>query len=167
MPRQQYREAKLKELILYVSAKSETDPKYGYTKLNKLLFYIDFSAFREFGEAVTGARYHAIEHGPAPMAMKHIERDMTEARDLVIRPGFRGGLSQQKPIALRGADLGAFSGREIALVDDVIGRFWNLDATEIQHLSHEEIGWRLAYPRREEIPYSVALIESIEITAPR
>jgi hypothetical protein len=35
---------KMKELILYLASKSEDDPRFSSTKLNKLLFYCDFEA---------------------------------------------------------------------------------------------------------------------------
>ena len=36
------------------------------TKLNKLLFYADFAAFRDSGRSISGAVYRAIQHGPVP-----------------------------------------------------------------------------------------------------
>src|SRR2546429_6004 len=100
MTEQRFDRKKFKELVLYISERSETDPKYGYTKLNKLLFYADFISYRELGHSITGARYQALEWGPAATAMKPIEDEMLEQGELVIRWGIRGGYEQKKPIAL-------------------------------------------------------------------
>lgn len=40
---------KMKELILYLASRSEEDPRFSATKLNKLLFYCDFTAYRRLG----------------------------------------------------------------------------------------------------------------------
>ena len=45
---------KMKELILYLAARSEDDPRFSSTKLNKLLFYCDFTAYRQLGRSITG-----------------------------------------------------------------------------------------------------------------
>jgi len=44
---------KFRELILYIARKSEDDPKFGAVKLNKILFFSDFAAFRAFGKIVS------------------------------------------------------------------------------------------------------------------
>jgi len=46
-------DTKLKELILLLARESEGDPHFGATKLNKELFYTDFLAYLNFGQAVT------------------------------------------------------------------------------------------------------------------
>ena len=155
-----FKRDKFIELVLYVSERSETDSKFGETKLNKLLFYADFLAYRDFGRAITGARYQKLPFGPAAVAMKPIQEELVADGDLVIRPGLRGGYEQKKPIALRDPDLSTFSGIEIALVDELIKSFWDLDATQISHLSHNEIGWRLGQ-LGEDIPYETIFVESI------
>jgi hypothetical protein len=36
------------------------------TKMNKLLFYIDFLSYRQRGIAITGLCFRAIDFGPVP-----------------------------------------------------------------------------------------------------
>jgi len=50
-----YDDSKFKELLLYVAEQSVGDPHFGKTKLNKILYYIDFQAHGVLGEPVTGA----------------------------------------------------------------------------------------------------------------
>ena len=164
MAEQKFKRDKFKELVLYLSERSETDPNYGETKLNKLLWYIDFLSYRELGRPVTGARYQKLRWGPAATAMLPIQLEMEADGDLVVRPGLYGSYMQKKPIALRSPDLRAFSGQEVALIDRLIEELWPLGAGDVSDLSHNALGWQLAQDR-EEIPYGTVFVESIEPAA--
>ncbi len=163
--RQTFQRDKFKELVLYLSERSETDPNFGETKLNKLLYYIDFLAYRELGQPVTGARYQKLKWGPAATALLPIQQEMEAKGELVIRAGFRGAYTQKKPIALRQPNLADFSGPEVALIDQLIGAMWHLGAVDVSDLSHDSLGWQLA-GEREEIPYETVFVESIELAQP-
>src|SRR5690348_3295402 len=67
---------KFKELILHVTSQCVKDRYWNATKLNKVLFYADFLAFRDHGEPITGAEYFALENGPAPKALLPIREEM-------------------------------------------------------------------------------------------
>src|SRR3990170_6654722 len=82
--KQTFQRDKFKELVLYLSERSETDPNFGETKLNKLLYYIDFLAYRELGQPVTGARYQKLKWGPAATALLPIQQEMEAKGELVI-----------------------------------------------------------------------------------
>lgn len=155
---------KFKELVLYLSERSESDPNYGETKLNKLLYYADFIAYRELGVPVTGAKYQKLRWGPAATALLPIQQELEAEGALAVRPGQRGAYIQKKPIALRPPDLREFSGAEIALIDRVLEGMWDLGAGVVSDLSHTSIGWQLAQDR-EEIPYETVFVESIELVA--
>ena len=57
---------KIKEAILYVSKLSKGDPRFGAIKLNKILYYADFRAYRELGNSISNATYQHLNEGPAP-----------------------------------------------------------------------------------------------------
>ena len=61
---------KFKELILYVCEKSATDPNFGATKLNKILFLSDFWAYAYCGRPITGVEYMKLRFGPAPEGVR-------------------------------------------------------------------------------------------------
>lgn len=161
MAAQRFKRDKFKELVLYLSERSEADPNFGETKLNKLLFYIDQVAYRELGMPVTGAKYQKLRWGPAAIALLPIQQEMESDGDLKIRPGLRGAFMQKKPIALRQPNLHAFTGAEIALIDQLVAALWDLGAVDVSDLSHNHLGWQLAQ-EREEIPYETVFVESIE-----
>lgn len=56
----------LKELIVYIANKLALHPKFGATKLNKILFYSDFIAYAKLGKSITGEKYQKLPLGPAP-----------------------------------------------------------------------------------------------------
>lgn len=70
---------KFRELILYVARETEDDPKCGATKLNKILFYADFLAYRELGSSLSGQTYQRLEHGPAPRGIVPAVEAMQES----------------------------------------------------------------------------------------
>ena len=56
---------KFRELIIYISKRSKSDPWFGAIKLNKILYHSDFRAFERFGVPLTGVRYWRLQQGPA------------------------------------------------------------------------------------------------------
>lgn len=157
----EYQRDKFIELLLYIAERSETDPRFGETKLNKLLFYSDFVAYRELGRPITGARYQKLQWGPAAIPLLPVQQELIAQGDLVIRTGRLGPRTQKKPIALRQPDLSQFSGAEVALVDELIAELWDLGALQVSNISHDNPAWQVA-AYKEEIPYETAFVESIE-----
>lgn len=159
MPRARIRpsDKKLRELILLISEWSHADPNFGAIKLNKLLFHCDFSAYLTYGSPITGQEYFALPQGPAPRKLVPITEKMKRAEELAYQQVPYFGHIQQRPIALRGADVSVFSPREMDLVRRTIEKFWAKNATEISEQSHLFLGWKVA-GNREAIPYSTALV---------
>jgi hypothetical protein len=132
-------------------------------KLNKLLFFSDFTAFLRLGKSITGEEYQALERGPAPRTMLPALKTLEETQQIAIRSKQFHGWEQQKVFALREPDLNSFSPYEIALVDSVIETFWKYTGAAISNDSHSFIGWKLA-KEGETIPYEVALLAKRELT---
>jgi antitoxin SocA-like protein len=150
-------EDKFRELILFVAERCEGDPTFGATKLNKLLFNIDFLAYLLLGKSVTGQRYQKLENGPAPRALVPVTRHMVDEGDLAFREGEYHGYKQKRAIALREPDVAVFSGPEVQLCIDVVDELWGKSAAEVSEMSHRFIGWKLA-EFGEDIPYEAALV---------
>lgn len=144
---------KFRELVLYVCMKSESDPHFGATKLNKLLFFSDFLFFKSHRKAITGAHYHKRAFGPAPRELLPVKQALeskghAKERSQHIFPG----LTQRRLMALREPDLSVFSAFEISVVDQVIELLREDTARDVSDLSHEFPGWKLA-EMDEHIPY--------------
>ena len=151
-------EAKLAELILYVSQKCATDPKFGATKLNKLLYLSDFLSFGNCGEPITGVEYQHLRLGPAPRRLVPVRDSLQTAGKLVVQTlPLRSGKQQTRTVNLTDPNLKLFSGREIALVDSVIEDLWNLDAEESSEFSHRFVGWKMT-KEGDNIPYGTIFI---------
>lgn len=151
-------EKKFKELILYASERLFDDPKFGATKLNKVLYFSDFLAFARLGKPITGATYQKLEKGPAPKQLLPARDALVDQGDAeyVERAYFRN-YAQKRIIPQRAADLSLFAAEEIAIVDEVIEDLRDRSATEVSELSHASVGWRIAR-LGAEIPYESALL---------
>ena len=122
-------EARLRELILYVAAKCQGDPRFGATKLNKILWWSDFLAYGQRGRPITGVEYMRLAQGPVPKRYLPVSQWMQQAGELGISVvATRGGYEQKRPVALRAAKLDVFSADDIAIVDQVIGHLRNKTA---------------------------------------
>lgn len=153
MPSPTFNELKFRELVLYVAGKSLNDPRFGATKLNKILFFSDFAAYGELGKPITGATYQKLDKGPAPREMLPTLRIMTAEGDAVRIEQPVYGLVQKRVVPLREADLTGFSSAEIDIVNTVLWELADHTAAEVSDLSHRvSVGWRLAY-MNEAIPY--------------
>jgi len=151
-------EEKLAELILYVSQKCATDPKFGAIKLNKILYLADFLSFGNWGEPITGVDYQHLRLGPAPRRLVPVRDALQSAGKLAVQTlPLKSGKRQTRTVNLSDPNLKLFSGREIALVDSVIEDLWNLDAEESSELSHRFVGWKMTKDG-DSIPYGSIFI---------
>lgn len=151
---------KLRELILYISRHSETDERFGKTKLYKLLFYSDFLAYLRLGKPITGTEYKALDQGPVPSNIDGILVKMQEDQQLFIRTDNYHGRKQFRPLALRNPDLAVFTARERKLIDELIAKNRTKNAKDVSAQSHKFLGWQLARFSRDgkTISYNMALI---------
>ena len=156
-------DTKLRELIIYLSSLSEGDEYWGAIKRNKLLFYIDFVAYRRFGKPVTGQEYEAQKMGPVPLSLGPLIERMKSAGDIVEERVMFHGREQIRTVARRTANKGLFNQAEIDLIHQTISRFWKVSASEISKESHTFLGWKLARIG-EIIPYGMVLIGGREPT---
>jgi hypothetical protein len=150
-------EARLRELILYIAGECQSDPKFGATKLNKILWWADFLAYAEYGKPITGIEYQRLGNGPAPRRLVPVRNDMEAEGDIALaNVPSRGGYVQRKIVPLRSPDLALFSPTDIAIVDHVIGALWRKTATGVSNLSHGK-AWEVAGDG-ESIPYEAVFL---------
>ncbi len=70
------RDARCKELILYVARECVDDPKFSKLKLFKILFYSDFESYGRYRQPITGMPYRKAPFGPAPALFSRLEAEM-------------------------------------------------------------------------------------------
>ena len=155
-------EKTLVELMLYVAAKCGLDAHYSVLKLNTILFYSDFRAYRTLGEPITGVEYRKYPHGPAPAMMKALRKRLFDNEDtfeyINPLPALIEGMNVTRLLPRRAADMTLFSSSQIALVDQVIEWLRPMTSSQTRNLSYRHHpGWRLA-KLDEPIPYCAALL---------
>ncbi len=156
---------KFRELILYIAERSDDDPRFGATKLNKILYFSDFKAFGLFGRPITGATYVRLDRGPVPREILHELREMETAGDIRRERRHYFNYVQKRVRARRQSEADeVLSAQERTLVDSVIDELRQLSASDVSALSHLELGWQVAADR-EEIPYETAYISDRQPTA--
>lgn len=148
---------KLRELILYLAIKSEADPRFSASKLDKLLFACDFASYRLLGSSITGHSYRKLEHGPALEVLVLVLEKMKQDGDCVeiIRDHF--GYRQKRVMANRPPDVSCLAAQELYLADQIVADLWESSASQVSELSHDFISWKVA-AHGEVIPYETSFV---------
>jgi len=157
MAANEYHPEKLRELIVYVAHKSVGDRNFGMTKLNKILFFADFTAYQRNGRSITGAVYQHLDQGPCPQQLVPALADLKRGALKEVKESTYVGV-RRRLIPTRSADTSLFAGDEIALIDEIIDILAPMTNTEVSELSHRTMAWRLTEDR-QEVPYGTALID--------
>ena len=137
---QEFDRKKFEELILLIAHECQGDTYFGATKLNKILFFVDFRAYHELGKSITGAEYMAIEHGPVPRLLVPVRDEMIRNGDIALEA--RG--NQQRLVAKRGVKSELFTSTEHFVIQEVIRALESEDADSVSELSHQFLGWQAA-----------------------
>ena len=148
---------KFTELIVYVAERCADDPSFGAVKLNKILYYSDFDAYRVLGEPISGATYRKLSEGPAPKELVNARNQLLEHGRLKLEERSYFNRTQKRLVLSQGefSNPEIFSVDERQIVDQVIQFFWGKSAREVSDYSHREPGW-IAVGEREQIPYETA-----------
>ncbi|MBO4670997.1 MAG: DUF4065 domain-containing protein [Bacteroidales bacterium] len=142
--------SRLKNLLLYVLGQmGETFQ----TKMNKVLFYIDFLSYRERGMAISGLAYQAIEFGPVPQRWDRVYSAFDEVQEQLRMVQ---GQECMSLVAGGDADMSAFSEEEMAVINEVCGKLKDMTSRAVSKLSHEETAWKEHVGKSDTIPFSEA-----------
>lgn len=128
---------RLKNILLYFIEKSNG---VFFTKMNKLLFYADFMAYRVTGKGMTGLAYKAIAHGPVPVRWDRIYSFYDEIDQEIVQ--FPDGRAGTKLVSSLSPDMAEFSDDELKILEYVSQRFKKESPTQISETSHQEEAWK-------------------------
>ena len=148
---------KIEELIIHIAHKSENDPSFGLTKLNKILFASDFFHFGYYGKSITGESYVHRERGPVPKMMVESLQNLGSSGRIQISERLYYGYPQKRVIPLSGANLSEFNKEEVALVENIIEQFKNFNGRALSEWTHQQLPW-LVTDEGHEIPYSSVFV---------
>jgi transcriptional regulator with XRE-family HTH domain len=134
---------KFKEVLLYILNKIGAKSNVGETVLYKLLYFIDFDFYEKYEEQLIGATYRKNTFGPTPIEFTSIVSDMIANKEIEkVRSSFYQK-EQKKYLPLRAACLDSLSAKELALIDEVLNRLGDKNASQISEYSHGDIPWKV------------------------
>jgi transcriptional regulator with XRE-family HTH domain len=134
---------KLKEVLLYILNKVGSKPNVGETVIYKLLYFIDFDFYEKYEEQLVGATYIKNNYGPTPLEFQKVVEQMAD-RELVRVKSTYFSFPQTKYLPLRKPDLTKLRANEIEVIDSVLNRLSDMNASQISEYSHDDVPWLTA-----------------------
>jgi len=131
---------KFKEVLLYILNKIGSKPNIGETVLYKILYFIDFDFYEKYEEQLIGATYIKNHFGPTPKEFVKIVKEMEEKELIKIKNEYFR-YPQTKYLPLRKPDLKILQAHELEIIDEVINRLSEMNATQISEYSHGDVPW--------------------------
>ncbi len=132
---------KFKEILLYILSKVGSKPNIGETVIYKLLYFIDFNYYEKYEEQLIGATYQKNHYGPTPVEFKIVVKSMIEEQVLEKIESKHYKFRQKKYLPLRKANLSLLKANEIEVIDKVLCRLSDMNASEISDYSHNDVPW--------------------------
>ncbi len=146
------------KVVLYVINKVEAlGNVVTKTKLNKLMFYIDFLSYKELGHSITGAVYVKLPYGPVPDGFQAALELMEENGSINIteiypQEGDAVTYIIHSSKLVYSIDLNE---KERKIIDSIITNLGTKKASELSRISHEEIAYKETQEKRK-IDYGLA-----------
>jgi putative zinc finger/helix-turn-helix YgiT family protein len=125
------------------------------TKLNKLLFYADFAAFREQRSSISGFRYARIAYGPVPSNYEGIYAAMELMEVIQVEPRENKGYAGEVITSTQAMPTDMLSPKELHIAERVREHFSGWTATRTKNFSHRERAWK-EVGSGDLIPYEFA-----------
>lgn len=143
---------KFREVLLYILGRVGSLPNVGETVLYKLLYFIDFDYYETYEEQLIGASYQKNHHGPTPVEFIKIVERMIEDQEIEKVKSEYFNFPQTKYLPRRAADLSKLKANELNLIEKVLCRFSDWNATQLNDYSHKDIPW-MTTENGKIIPY--------------
>lgn len=148
--RQTFNIDRLADLVRFITINGEFK-----TKLNKLLFYVDFTAFSALGRSITGLQYARVNFGPVPDKYETIFSSLENMGVIALEPWESGEHSGDIIRAGKEGDFARLTQEERRVANAVCEYFSGWTATRIMDFSHREKAW-LEVPNGKLISYDYA-----------
>lgn len=161
---------KLLNAVLYFA---ESTKYVNLTKLCKLLYFLDFTHFKQAGYPSIGLQYYAFENGPVPKEF------WLEIKEGIVPEDFRGKVAlipkkdefapsykEMDIRAIKHPDLSVFTPREINILEQLSFIYKEAKAWEISEVTHlPKQPWDTAFKKRKNSPidYLLGIDEKSEV----
>ena len=156
------RDARFKELIVYIAHACVGDPTYSKIKLLKILFHSDFESYGLYRVPITGVPYRKKPFGPCPADFPRMLSEMLRDRQIHIVTQRVYDYSSQRLFPLQEPTFNFLSARDVFVVNHWIQFFWNMTAKAVSEYSHGK-AWKIAADS-ELIPYEAVFISDEPVT---
>ena len=132
---------KFKEVLLYILNKVGAKQNIGETVIYKLLYFMDFDFYEKYEEQLIGATYQKNKYGPTPIEFAKIVEQMTVREEIMKVKSEYFNYPQTKYLPLRTPDLTKLTATEVEVIDDVLNRLSDMNASQISAYSHGDVPW--------------------------
>jgi len=132
---------KFKEVLLYILNKVGSKPNIGETVIYKLLYFIDFDFYEKYEEQLIGATYMKNQYGPTPIEFAKIIDLMINKGEIEKVKSDYFNYPQTKYLPRNKPDLTKLKANEIKVIDDVLNRLSDMNASQISDYSHGDVPW--------------------------
>ncbi len=142
-------------MVVFFSSKVEP----WKTKLNKLLFYADFLAFKKTCFSMSGVKYRAIKMGPVPSNFNSIFEYLVNKNDVDVQiHEFSEDSIGEKFVAHPEREFNdkLFTSKELEILNQIATFFKESTTNNIIKFSHNEVGWLENNKKRDLISYKYA-----------
>jgi transcriptional regulator with XRE-family HTH domain len=136
--------AKFREVLLYILSRVGSKPNIGETALYKLLYFIDFDFYEQYEEQMIGATYIRNNYGPTPVEFKKIVDRMIDSKEMEKVKSQYFAFPQTKYLPLRSPDLSKLNARELEVIDKVLDKLSDKNASQLSEYSHRDVPWMTA-----------------------
>lgn len=145
--------SKIANLVIYFIQHSKPDFN-DKLKINKQLFFADFTHYKNYGASITGISYRAIKYGPVPSNYDNIyaylENEQLISSQFSKLPN---GGAREVFMAEADFDKKLFSEEEHETLSAITEKFANISTWDIVELSHKEKAWKELEANKELIGY--------------
>ncbi len=139
-----FNKEKFKNMLHYILHKCGSNPNVGKTVLYKLLYFSDFNYFELYEQPLTNEVYRRLPHGPAPTHFDIAIDELINEEKITVNPTpVYSNKLQYRYSSLKEPEM-EFSSDELNVIDDVIEKLSNMNATQISEYSHGDMPWRAA-----------------------
>jgi transcriptional regulator with XRE-family HTH domain len=131
---------KFKEVLLYILNKVGSKANVGETVIYKLLYFIDFDFYEKYEEQLVGATYIKNNYGPTPLEFQKVVEQMADLELVRVKSTYFS-FPQTKYLPLRKPDLTKLRANEIEVIDSVLNKLSDMNASQISEYSHNDVPW--------------------------
>ena len=128
------------------------------TGMNKLLFYVDFSHYQQYGRSITGISYKAIEWGPVPRNYGAMYNFLVDQRYIDIEEKEVGEMIVWKDKIKLTVENSPLDEEEINTIEKVVKKMKGKNTRQIVDMSHEESAWKENVKHKAFINYEYSFM---------